>query len=125
MPRKVVIAPRSSTDDQARLAAFANPKMAAAIDASIEEGLKIPGATDLTAAFRAGPAARTDAAPARHPGWLDAGPERCARHAAVLGRSVLDPARRAARRLNHPSYPARRTPGPSVTGTASAVRRAW
>jgi acyl-CoA reductase-like NAD-dependent aldehyde dehydrogenase len=49
------MAPRSASDDQARLAAFANPKMAGMIDASIEEGLKTPGASDVTAAFRAGP----------------------------------------------------------------------
>jgi acyl-CoA reductase-like NAD-dependent aldehyde dehydrogenase len=49
------IAPRSSTDDEARLAGFANPAMAETIDASIEEGLKTPGASDVTAAFRAGP----------------------------------------------------------------------
>jgi acyl-CoA reductase-like NAD-dependent aldehyde dehydrogenase len=49
------IAPRSATDDQARLAGFANPKMAETIDASIEEGLRTPGAKDLTAAFRGGP----------------------------------------------------------------------
>lgn len=49
------IAPRPAADDQARLAAFANPKMADLIDASIEEGLRTPGASDITAAFRAGP----------------------------------------------------------------------
>ncbi len=49
------VAPRSASDEQARLAGFANRKMAELIDASIEEGLKTPGASDLTAAFRAGP----------------------------------------------------------------------
>jgi len=49
------VAPRPAADDQARLAAFANPKMAGLIDASIEEGLRTPGASDSTAAFRAGP----------------------------------------------------------------------
>jgi hypothetical protein len=49
------IAPRPSTDGEARLAGFANPKMADLIDASIEEGLTTPGASDITAAFRAGP----------------------------------------------------------------------
>lgn len=40
---------------QARLAAFANPQMAAAIDATIEEGLRVSGAIDSTAAYRTGP----------------------------------------------------------------------
>ena len=49
------IAPRPATDEQARLAGFADPKMAGLIDACIEEGLKTPGATEVTAAFRDGP----------------------------------------------------------------------
>jgi acyl-CoA reductase-like NAD-dependent aldehyde dehydrogenase len=49
------IAPLPSTDANARLSGFANPKMAAFIDASIEEGLKTPGARDVTAAYRNGP----------------------------------------------------------------------
>ena len=49
------IAPRSAMDEQARLSGFANPKMAAFIDTSIEDGLKTPGATDVTAPFRGGP----------------------------------------------------------------------
>ena len=49
------IAPRPATDEKARLSGFANPKMAAFIDASVEEGLKTPGATDVTAQFRNGP----------------------------------------------------------------------
>jgi acyl-CoA reductase-like NAD-dependent aldehyde dehydrogenase len=49
------VAPRPATDEQARLAGFADPKMAGLIDASIEEGLKTPGATEVTAAFRDGP----------------------------------------------------------------------
>ncbi len=49
------VAPRPPTDSEARLAGFANPKMADLIDASIEEGLTTPGASDITAAFRAGP----------------------------------------------------------------------
>jgi acyl-CoA reductase-like NAD-dependent aldehyde dehydrogenase len=39
-------------DDAAQLAAFANPKMAEFIDYTIKEGLKVPGAIDLTAQFR-------------------------------------------------------------------------
>jgi acyl-CoA reductase-like NAD-dependent aldehyde dehydrogenase len=49
------IAPRPATDDQARLSGFANPKLAETIDAEIEEGLKTPGATEVTAGFRDGP----------------------------------------------------------------------
>jgi len=49
------IAPRPATDESARLAAFANPKMAAAINAAIEQDLAVPGATDVTAAYRNGP----------------------------------------------------------------------
>jgi hypothetical protein len=49
------VAPAPSTDENARLAGFANPKMAEFIDACIEEGLKKPGASDVTARHRAGP----------------------------------------------------------------------
>ena len=49
------IAPLSARDDSARLSAFANPAMANGIDAMVEEGLKTPGATEVTAAFRGGP----------------------------------------------------------------------
>jgi acyl-CoA reductase-like NAD-dependent aldehyde dehydrogenase len=49
------VAPRPASDEQARLAGFADPKMAGLIDASIEEGLKTPGASEVTAAFRDGP----------------------------------------------------------------------
>ena len=49
------VAPLSAADEHARLAAFANPKMADFIDGAIEEGLKTPGARDVTAAFRDGP----------------------------------------------------------------------
>jgi acyl-CoA reductase-like NAD-dependent aldehyde dehydrogenase len=49
------ISPRPSTDEQARLAGFANPKIAASINDSIEEGLATPGASEVTAAFRGGP----------------------------------------------------------------------
>lgn len=43
------IAPVPATDDSARLSGFANPKMAQFIDSTIEEGLKTPGAEDVTA----------------------------------------------------------------------------
>lgn len=49
------IEPAPPEDPQAVLSGFANPKMAEAMDAAIEEGLKTPGATDVTAAFRNGP----------------------------------------------------------------------
>jgi acyl-CoA reductase-like NAD-dependent aldehyde dehydrogenase len=49
------VAPLPAADDQARLAGFANPKMADHIDGSIDEGLKTPGAREVTAAFRDGP----------------------------------------------------------------------
>jgi hypothetical protein len=49
------IAPLPATDENARLSGFANAKMAEFIDTSIEEGLKTPGATDVTAKYRSGP----------------------------------------------------------------------
>lgn len=48
------IEPLPARDESARLSAFANPAMADAIDASIEEGLRVPGATDVTAQYRRG-----------------------------------------------------------------------
>jgi acyl-CoA reductase-like NAD-dependent aldehyde dehydrogenase len=48
------IAPLPAADENARLAGFANPKMAAFIDSSIEEGLQTGGARDVTAAYRQG-----------------------------------------------------------------------
>lgn len=48
------IVPLPATDEQARLAGFANPKMAAFIDSAIEEGLQTSGARDVTAAHRHG-----------------------------------------------------------------------
>jgi acyl-CoA reductase-like NAD-dependent aldehyde dehydrogenase len=47
------IAPTSADDPNARLSGFANPKMADFIDSAIEDGLKTPGATDVTAKYRA------------------------------------------------------------------------
>jgi hypothetical protein len=49
------IAPLPAKDENAKLSGFANPKMADFIDSSIEEGLKTPGARDVTAAYRNGP----------------------------------------------------------------------
>jgi acyl-CoA reductase-like NAD-dependent aldehyde dehydrogenase len=49
------IAPTKPEDETARLSGFANVKMADFIDASIEEGLKTPGATEATAKYRNGP----------------------------------------------------------------------
>jgi acyl-CoA reductase-like NAD-dependent aldehyde dehydrogenase len=46
------IAPTTLDDANARLSGFANPKMADFIDGAIEEGLKTPGATDVTAKYR-------------------------------------------------------------------------
>jgi acyl-CoA reductase-like NAD-dependent aldehyde dehydrogenase len=48
------IAPLTATDPHARLSAFANPAMADGIDAMIEQGLKTPGATEVTAKYRQG-----------------------------------------------------------------------
>lgn len=47
--------PLPPEDEGARLSGFANPKMADYIDAAIEEGLKTPGAEDVTARYRNGP----------------------------------------------------------------------
>ncbi len=49
------VTPLPANDDNARLAAFANPRMADGIDAAIEEGLRSPGAVELTARHRNGP----------------------------------------------------------------------
>ncbi len=49
------VKPQPMDHDQAALSAFANPKMAAFIDAAIDEGLEAPGAVDMTAVLRAGP----------------------------------------------------------------------
>jgi hypothetical protein len=49
------VAPLPAADELARLAGFANPKMADFIDSAIEEGLLTPGAREVTAAFRDGP----------------------------------------------------------------------
>jgi len=46
------IAPTAPDDENAKLSGFANTKMADFIDAQIEEGLKVPGAVDVTAKYR-------------------------------------------------------------------------
>jgi len=48
------VAPLAATDEKARLSGFANPKMAEFINAAIEEGLKTPGAEEMTAKYRDG-----------------------------------------------------------------------
>jgi acyl-CoA reductase-like NAD-dependent aldehyde dehydrogenase len=49
------IQPTKADDPNARLSGFANPKMADSIDSAIEQDLKTPGATDVTAKYRNGP----------------------------------------------------------------------
>jgi len=49
------IEPLNPDDPQARLSGFANPRMAEGIDATIEEGLRQPGAEEMTARYRNGP----------------------------------------------------------------------
>ena len=48
------LAPLPPQDETAKLAAFANPRMADSIDAAIEEGLRSPGAVEVTAKYRNG-----------------------------------------------------------------------
>lgn len=48
------VQPSKSDDPNARLSGFANVKMADFIDAQIDDGLKTPGATDVTAKYRNG-----------------------------------------------------------------------
>lgn len=49
------VAPAPARDENARLSAFANPRMAEGIEAMIEEGLRSPGAMETTAKYRDGP----------------------------------------------------------------------
>jgi acyl-CoA reductase-like NAD-dependent aldehyde dehydrogenase len=49
------LSPLPARDENARLSGFANFKMAEYIDSAIEQDLKIPGATDVTAKYRPGP----------------------------------------------------------------------
>jgi len=53
--RVASIEPRPLDNDEAVLSAFANERMAAWVDQSIDGGLAIPGACDITASLRAGP----------------------------------------------------------------------
>jgi acyl-CoA reductase-like NAD-dependent aldehyde dehydrogenase len=53
--RLAAIRPRAEDDPEAQLAPFANRRVAEAISAAIDRELEVPGATDLTAARRAGP----------------------------------------------------------------------
>jgi acyl-CoA reductase-like NAD-dependent aldehyde dehydrogenase len=48
------VEPRAADDENARLAAFANPKVADAINTSIETGLRTPGAIEVSAKYRQG-----------------------------------------------------------------------
>ena len=48
------MAPVSPSDENAKLSGFANTKMADYIDGAIEQDLKTPGATDVTAKYRNG-----------------------------------------------------------------------
>ena len=48
------VLPVAPADEGARLSGFANPKMADHIDAAIDEGLKTPGARDVTSLHREG-----------------------------------------------------------------------
>jgi len=49
------IQPTAPDDENAKLSGFASKKMAEFIDAQIEDGLKTPGATDVTAKYRNSP----------------------------------------------------------------------
>jgi hypothetical protein len=49
------VQPTTPEDPNARLSGFANVKMADFIDAQIDDSLKTPGATDVTAKYRNGP----------------------------------------------------------------------
>ncbi len=48
------VQPLRADDEGAKLSGFANPKMAEYIDSALEEGLKTPGAEDVTALHRGG-----------------------------------------------------------------------
>ena len=48
------IVPRASEDEEAQIAPFVDPQVAARINAIIEQGLNEPGARDVTAAYRDG-----------------------------------------------------------------------
>lgn len=52
--RLAPIAPKGVSDETAALSGFANPKMAEFTNAGIDDGLKTPGAEDVTAKYREG-----------------------------------------------------------------------
>jgi acyl-CoA reductase-like NAD-dependent aldehyde dehydrogenase len=54
------IEPTAPDDEHAKLSGFANTKMADFIDAQIEDGLKVPGAADVTAKYRTPIASKGD-----------------------------------------------------------------
>ncbi len=49
------VQPARADDPDAQLSGFANPRMAESIETQIEEGLKTPGAIEVTAKYRHGP----------------------------------------------------------------------
>ena len=53
--RFATMKPRAYDDPDCEISAFAKPEVAEAIDNMLEEGLKTPGATDVTAKYRGGP----------------------------------------------------------------------
>jgi acyl-CoA reductase-like NAD-dependent aldehyde dehydrogenase len=53
--RFATMKPRAYDDPDCEISAFAKPEVAEAIDNMLEEGLKTPGATDVTAKYRSGP----------------------------------------------------------------------
>jgi len=53
--RLATMVPRPWDDPNCEISAFAKPEVAEAIDAMVEEGLKTPGAIDVTAKYRSGP----------------------------------------------------------------------
>lgn len=52
--RLATVAPRAASDEQAQIAPFADPNVAARISKMIEQGLAEPGARDVTASYRNG-----------------------------------------------------------------------
>jgi hypothetical protein len=52
--RLAAVRPRPAEDDQAQIAPFASPQVAARLSATVDEGLAAGGARDVTAAYREG-----------------------------------------------------------------------
>src|SRR6185503_6851256 len=52
--RLAAVVPRAASDEQAQIAPFADPNVAARISKMIEQGLSEPGARDVTASYRNG-----------------------------------------------------------------------